>query len=82
MALLGGGYEVKFEGFASMADLVESLEQDNRTLPTDATSEQVVPGVLTAWHYKALWSTCGAEPAPSPPLPVRVSDRLAIQSEV
>jgi hypothetical protein len=41
MALLGGGYEVKFEGFASMANLFESLGQENRTLPTDAAGEQL-----------------------------------------
>ena len=41
MALLDGGHEVKFEGFASIADAVESLERDDRTVAPNATNEQL-----------------------------------------
>ena len=41
MALLDGGYEVKFEGFASIADLVESLERDDRTVAPNSTIDQL-----------------------------------------
>lgn len=41
MALLDGEHEVKFEGFASIADLVESLERDDRMVAPDATNEQL-----------------------------------------
>jgi hypothetical protein len=41
MALLDGGDEVKLEGFASIADLVESLERDDYMVAPDATNEQL-----------------------------------------
>ena len=41
MALLDGGHEIKFEGFASIADLVNSLELDNCTVAPNATIEQL-----------------------------------------
>ena len=41
VALLDGGHEVKFEGFASIADLIESLERDDRTVAPDATNDQL-----------------------------------------
>lgn len=41
MALLDGGHEVKFEGFASIADLFESLERDDCTVAPNATNDQL-----------------------------------------
>ena len=41
VALLDGGHEVKFEGFTSYADLVNSLERDDRTVAPDASNEQL-----------------------------------------
>ena len=40
-ALLDGGHEVMFEGFASIADLFESLELDDRRVAPDATNEHL-----------------------------------------
>lgn len=41
VALLDGSHEVKFEGFTSIADLLESLERDDRTVAPDSTNEQL-----------------------------------------
>lgn len=41
VALLDGGHEVKFEGFTSYADLVNSLELDDRMVAPNATNEQL-----------------------------------------
>ena len=41
VALLDGGHEVKFEGFSSYADLIQSLELHDGTVAPDATNEQL-----------------------------------------
>lgn len=41
VALLDGGHEVKFEGFSSYADLINSLESDDCAVAPNATNEQL-----------------------------------------
>jgi len=41
VALLDGGHEVKFEGFSSYADLIQSLESDSSAVAPANGSEQL-----------------------------------------